>query len=316
MTAIENVGSYLPTYRITAAEIGSAWDGFRARGIQEKRIPGADEDAVTMAVAACKDALADASVGRDSLTSLRVGTTTPPREEGDIGATIAEILGLEDDVEVSVHTQSTRAGTRALLGAVRTEDPALAVAADCPRGDPDDAIDHGAGAGAVAAVTGDSGPTVRETVTYTREFPGTRYRQRGSESVETYDATAYEREAYTTAIDGALGSLDNVPAAVAPTAPDGSLPGRVDRLVDDGAVYHLASELGDTGAASPLFGLLSAWDAGEETVAVVGYGAGSSVDAVVVEGMLDVDWTRPATDISYPEYLRKRGHVLSEGGDH
>jgi len=49
---------------------------------------------------------------------------------------------------------------------------------------------------------------------------------------------------------------------------------------------------------------------------VVGYGAGSSVDAVVVEGMLDVDWTRPATDISYPEYLRKRGHVLSEGGDH
>ncbi|GAA5434517.1 hypothetical protein Hjap01_04009 [Haloarcula japonica] len=316
MTVIEGVGSYLPTYRITAQEIGEAWDGFRARGIQEKRVPGADEDAVTMAVAACKDALADASVGRNSLTTLSVGTTTPPREEGDIGTTIAEILGLENDIEVSVHTQSTRAGTRALLAAVRADGPALAVAADCPQGDPDDAIDHGAGAGAVAVVTGDSGPTVRQTATYTREFPGTRFRQRGSESVETYDATAYEREAYTTTINGALELLDDVPAALAPTAPDGSLPGRVGRSADVDSVHHLASELGDTGAASPLFGLLAAWDAGEETVAVLGYGAGSSVDAIVIEGALDVDWARPATDISYPEYLRKRGHVLSNGGDH
>ena len=316
MTAIESVGTHLPTYRITAEEIGEAWDGFRARGVAEKRVAGADEDAVTMAVAASKDAIDAASVDRSALSTLAVGTTTPPVEEGDIGATIAEILGLDERVDVAVFSQSTRAGTQALRTAVRADGPALAVAADCPRGTPDDAIDHAAGAGAVAAVTGDSGATVRETATYTQEYPGTRFRQRGSDAVETYDATAYERDAYTSTIDGALAELSDVPAALAPTAPDGSLPGRAGRLVDGATAYHLADELGDTGAASPLFGLLAAWDAGEETVAVLGYGAGSSVDALVVEGSLSVDWERPPTEITYGEYLRKRGHVLSEGGDH
>lgn len=315
VTAIESIGSYLPRYRITADKIGDAWDGFRARGITEKRVAGTDEDAVTMAVAASKAALADAETERSSLTTLAVGTTTPPVDEGDIGVTIAEILGLDERIEVSVYTQSARAGTRALLAATRADGPALAVTADCPRGTPDDAIEHAAGAGAVAAVTGAEGATVTETATYAQEYPGTRFRQRGAEAVESYDATAYERDAYTSTLEGALDSLSNVPAALAPTAPDGSLPERVGRLVDEATVFHLADELGDTGAASPLFGLLSAWDAGEERVAVLGYGAGASVDALVVEGSLPVDWNRPAADITYAEYLRKRGFVLSEGGE-
>lgn len=324
MRAIESVGAYVPRQRITAEEIGDAWDGFRARGVEGKRVAGADEDAVTMAVAALRDAIADAGPDRASFETLAVGTTTPPVDEGGVGVTVAEILGLADDVEVIVHSQSTRAGTRALLSAVRADGPALAVAADCPRGDPDDAIDHAAGAGAVAVATGEqrsSGPgtpsesgraRVAETATWAREYPGTRYRERGADAVETYGATAYEREAYTTAVEGAVGRLSEVPAALAPTAPDGSLPGRAGGVVD-ATVYHLAGELGDTGAASPLFGLLAAWDAGESTVAVVGYGDGA--DAVLVEGCSSVDWERPAVEVTYAEYLRKRGHIVSDGGD-
>ena len=316
--SVASVGAYLPRYRITAAEIGEAWDGFRARGIAEMRVAGADEDAVTMAVAALRKAMAASRFERDEFETLAVGTTTPPIDEGDIGVTVAEILGLAGDIEVVVHTQSTRAGTRATLAAHRAAGPALAVAADCPMGEPGDAVEHAAGAGAVALVfdgedDADGGVSLRESATHSREFPGTRFRQRGSATVETYDATAYEREAYTTVIGGALDALENPPAALAPSAPDGSLPTRATGAVEDASVYHLADRLGDTGAASPFYGLLAAWDAGEERVAVVGYGDGAGADALVFEGAHRVEWARPAVEISYAEYLRKRGHVAVGG---
>ena len=201
MKQIESVGTYVPRHRITAEEIGDAWEGYRARGIQEKRVTGYDEDSLTMAVSALKDALSESSLDRDEFSVLAVGTTTPPVEEGDIGVTIAEILGLSTDLDVQVFSQSTRAGVRAVLSALRAEKPALAVATDCPRGTADSALDHAAGAGAVAVATGSTGPLVRETATSIREYPGTRFRQRGSDHVEAYGATAYERDSYTTLIN-------------------------------------------------------------------------------------------------------------------
>lgn len=315
MKQIESIGAYVPRHRITAEEIGDAWDGYRAKGIQEKRVIGYDEDSVTMAVSALKDAISESSLDRDEFATLAVGTTTPPLEEGDIGVTIAEVLGLPADLEVVVFSQSTRAGVRAVLSALRTEKPALAVATDCPHGAADSAIDHAAGAGAVAIATGSTGPTVRETATSIREYPGTRFRQRGSGHVEAYGATAYERDSYTTLINQVVDRLDTVPPALAPTAPNGSLPNRVGRVINED-IYHLADVLGDTGAASPLFGLIAAWNENENSVAVIGYGSGAGADVLVVDGSLSVDWNRDTIEITYAEYLRKRGTVLQDGGEH
>lgn len=315
MSAIESIGVYVPRYRITADTIGEAWNGFEARGVHEKRVAAGDEDAVTMAVEAAKDALAASSHGRDDIETLVLGTTTPPVEEGDIGVQVAEILGLNGSTEVAVHSQSTRAGTRALMTALRADTPGLVVAADCPLGDPDRAVDHAAGAGSVALIVGDAGAEVIETATYASEYPGTRFRQRGSETTEKYDATAYERDAYTTVIGGAVEKLTESPEAIAPTAPDGSIPSRTASVADGAAVYQYADELGDTGAASPLFGLVSAWEDNASPVTVVGFGDGAGADAVTIEGLLPVEITRSETDISYAEYLRKRGHILSDGGD-
>lgn len=333
MSDLTGVGAYVPRYRITASTIADAWDGFRARGVDEKRVAGADEDAVTMAVAAAERAIADAGVDRAQIGTLALGTTTPPVDEGDVGVTVAEVLGLDACVDVRTATQSTRAGTRALRAAVDSSGPALAVASDAPVGAPDDAVGHAAGAGAVALVAGaddgDGGgdgdgdgdpeeldrPTVTGTATYAREYPGTRFRRRGADTVETYGAAAYEREAYTATIAGAYAALPDPPTDAAPTAPDGSLPGRAGRAIEGATVHHLADELGDTGAASPLFGLLAAWEAGADSVAVLGYGDGAGVDAVAVEGSRSVEWRRPATDLTYAEYLRKRGDVLSAGGE-
>lgn len=315
MSAIESVGTYVPRYRITAETIGEAWNGFEARGVHEKRVAAGDEDAVTMAVEAAKDALAGSTYGREEIETLALGTTTPPVEEGDIGVQVAEIIGLDGATDVAVHSQSTRAGTRALIAALRAETPGLVVAADFPLGEPDSAVDHAAGAGAVALVVGDDGADVVETATYTQEYPGTRFRRRGSETTETYDATAYERDAYTTVIGGAVEKLAESPEAIAPTAPDGSMPNRAAGVADGATVYQYADELGDTGAASPLFGLISAWEDDASPVTVIGFGDGAGADAITIDGSLSVEIDRAATDISYTEYLRKRGHILANGGD-
>lgn len=314
---VESVGAYVPRFAITAETFTESFGVFHARGVDEKRVPAGDEDSVTMAVAAARKALANSSANRDDVAGLTFGSTTPPVDEGDVAARIAEILGLNHGVEVSTHTQSTRAGTRAFIAGSRMPGgPVLAVAADTPMGRPDDNIDHKAGAGAVAFVLADEGSaTIAETATYSREFSGTRFRERGSEAVNTYDATAYERDAYSSVIAGAVNQLESVGDVLAPTAPDASMPYRATGGVKaDVDVAQATSDLGDTGAVSPLFGLLSAWQDGANAVTVVGYGGGASADALTLTGNFDTSWDRETVYVTYAEYARKRGHVITNDG--
>ncbi|MDY7080998.1 MAG: ACP synthase, partial [Halobacteria archaeon] len=152
MGTIDSYGAYTPRYRIDASEFVEAWGSFDARGVSSKAVPSADEDAVTMAVEAVEEALEESEYGREEVDSLVLGTTTPPLDEGDVAAQVAEIVGLKRDIEVTVHSQSTRDGVRALVTATRSPGVSVAVAADCPVGAPDDSVEHAAGAGAVAFV--------------------------------------------------------------------------------------------------------------------------------------------------------------------
>jgi len=318
VTGVESYGAYVPRLRIDASEFKEAWGSFEARGVNEKAVPDADEDAVTMAVEAVEDGLERSSYDRDNVDTLTLGTTTPPLEEGEVGAQVAEIVGFDDGIEVVVHSQSLRAGVRSLVTASKTEGVAVAVAADCPLGAPDDALDHAAGAGAVAfvVVPGEKGDVgIEEKASFTDGFPSTRYRERGEKAVRKYGATAYERDAYTTAVSEAFGSVEAPDAVLAPTAPDADTPYRAGRNVGV-ETYEAASSLGDTGAAGALFGVLEAWRNGEDNVVAVGYGDSGSADALRLSGSLSGEWERAETvSITYTEYLRRRGHVVDEGGD-
>ncbi|MFB6124936.1 MAG: hypothetical protein ABEJ59_03155 [Halanaeroarchaeum sp.] len=318
MTAIVGLGVHVPRYRIDADALAAAPGGFGAAGIRETAVAGPDEDSLTMAVEAATRALAAADLDRERVSALAVGTTTPPLAESDLSAQVVEMLGLPRDVETAVTTQSTRAGVSALkLADALRDGPALVVAADAPEGEPDDDIGQAAGAGAVALVLADEGPaTVHGTASYAREFPGTRYRERGETSTRSYGATAYERRAYRETVAGAIEALSVAPVAIAPTAPDGSMPYRATGdLSNDPDVFERASSLGDTGAASPLFGLVAAWEADATDVAVVGYGDGAAADVAVVRGTAPVRAPPGETvSLTYEEYLRYRGETVSEGG--
>jgi hydroxymethylglutaryl-CoA synthase len=319
--SVEAYGTHVPRLRVEPSEFEEAWGSFDARGVEEKRVPDADEDTVTMAVEAVEDALGRSSYSKDEVGTLVLGTTTPPLEEGEVGAQVAEIVGFDRSVEVIAHTQSACSGVRSLLTAASSAEEnggtAVAVASDCPLGSPDGSIDHAGGAGAVAFVVGDEGSvSVENTASYTQEFSGTRFRERGEKTVEKYGATAYERDAYTTVVSEAFEAINASDAVLAPTAPDADLPYRAGKAVGTD-VYETAASLGDTGAASALFGVLEAWRNDEDDVIAVGYGDGASADAGRLVGSLSGDWERKKAtkNITYTEYLRRRGHVVDERGD-
>jgi len=348
MTEDENgvraIGAYAPRHRLPASEVEAAWGSVQASGVGRKAVPGADEDALTMAAAAATNALHADGTDASAVGVLALATTTPPLEEEDLSVRLGSMLGVPESARHEAYGASTRAGTRALAAGfdadLATDEVALVVAADCPKGEPAGERDQAAGAGAAAFVLVDGGPAVAlARGSFVRPTPGTRFRERGTERVEGLGVTSYDRAAFTETLAGAVANLDagadeddrgapdgaeglgDVDAA-AVQAPDGAMPYRAtDALgVDADAIQRVATvhDLGDTGAASPLLGLAKALaDPDVERALVAGYGSGAGADAFVV----DVDGAVPASlaldrederELSYAQYLRLRDEVVSD----
>lgn len=327
--SIAAIGAYAPRLRIDAQEFGDAWGRFQASGIERKAVPEADEDALTMAVEAADRALAAADRDGSAVAHLALGTTTPPMAEEDLTARLASMLGTPDDVTTRTVTGSTRAGAQALDAALDAgpwgEGVALVVASDCPRGEPDSEREHAAGAGAAAFVLDGDGPgTVVDRASNVRPYPGTRFRATDDDVTTGLGVTQYDRDAFTTTLRGARSGLEvahDVDAA-AVQSPDGKLPYRAADALDVSteaiAAAETVSSLGDTGAASTFLGAATAFEEGAERLLLAAYGSGAGANVFVVDGTVPVATSLEGdTELTYAEYLRRRGEITSdepEGG--
>ncbi|WP_255169938.1 zinc ribbon domain-containing protein [Natrononativus amylolyticus] len=324
--AITAVGAYAPRFRISAEAFREAWGQFQASGISEKAVPAADEDALTMAYEAGRRALEAADLEGEGVDWLAFASSRPPLAEEDLSARLRAMLAVPRTATDHVFTGSTRAGTRALwagmdaLEAARAE-RVLVVAADAPRGEPDDGVDHAAGAGAAAFVLERDGPaTITDRAEYGAPYPGTRFRESGRETTEGLGVTGYDRAAFTETIGGAVAGLeaDPDPDAAAIQAPDGKLPYRAAGAagVSTDAIQASATvhDLGDLGAASVPVTLARALADGHRSVLAVSHGSGAGADALVVERSDEVSASvdlEVGDSLSYAEYLRQRGVITS-----
>jgi 3-hydroxy-3-methylglutaryl CoA synthase/uncharacterized OB-fold protein len=340
MRGIDAAAAYLPRFRLSTDELADAWESVGASGIENRTVPAADEDALTMAAAAAERALDRAAVGPRAIESVAVATTTPPLEEGPLAARLGRMVGLHREAALAEHTQGTLAGAEALDGALRASGPALVVAADCPAGDPADA-DHRMGAGAAAfVVTDDAAVDFGDRAWYADEYPGVRYRERGSTSIDSLGTTSYEREAMRECLAGAIAGIDALDAAegnvhaAAIHQPDASVPSRVtsDLPFDTAAVERgiVVDRIGDAGAAGVPLGLCRALSSAGPDDRVVGAFFGGGAAAFVFEGglgsgagfddALAEDLDREGTQVTYTRYLRERGIVagneVAGGGAH
>src|SRR5262245_12946526 len=155
LAGIVRYGSYLPYFRLQRAAIGG--------GKGERTVASYDEDAVSMAVEAARDAVR----GGAAVDAVLFATTSPAYAEKLDAATIQAALDLPEGVSSFGLGGSTRMGLAArLLGLdlAAAGRRALVCAADVVVGLPGGSRETQGGDGAVAFVTGADGDAIAQVL--------------------------------------------------------------------------------------------------------------------------------------------------------
>jgi len=197
MAKIASFGAYVPLFRLPRQEMGNAWGVPAIPG--ERSVANADEDSITMAVAAASDCLV--GIDPSSIDGVFLATTTAPYDEKQCAGVIAAALDMRTDINTADFTGSLRAATTALRAAADAVDSGsagsiLVVAADCRLGEPQSAWEQLLGDGAGAVLLSKHGPaTLRGFCSTAGEQVGV-WRRSDDRYVHSFEAKAETRYGY------------------------------------------------------------------------------------------------------------------------
>ena len=162
---ILSYGAYVPRLRLDRAAIAAAhkWmaPGLRGQAKGSRAFTSWDEDAVTMAVEAARDALVGADVA--SLGALHLASNTAPYADLQSAAIVAGAIRAPRSIRSTDVGRSQRAGTSSLAQALAAGENALVIASDAPIGKPASTQELTYGAGAAAFVLG-TGPVIARLI--------------------------------------------------------------------------------------------------------------------------------------------------------
>lgn len=152
---IVSYGAYVPIYRLSREEIARIWGSGPRKG--EKAVANADEDSITMGVAAARDCME--GVERGAVDGLYFASTSPPYREKGSASIIAAALDLRRDIFAADLTDSLGAGARALRAALDAVNAGsarkvLVISSDCRLPAPDSTFEPLLGDGAAALMVG------------------------------------------------------------------------------------------------------------------------------------------------------------------
>ncbi len=157
---IAGYGAYVPRYRVRAEEIARVWGGADdALPIEEKSVPGLDEDTITMSIEASRNALARAGIDAQQLRAVWVGSESHPYAVKPSSTIVAQAIGADGEILAADWQFACKAGTEALQASIalvgsEMADYALAIGTDTAQGRPSDALEYTAGAGGAAFIVG------------------------------------------------------------------------------------------------------------------------------------------------------------------
>lgn len=183
MAGIVGYGAFIPRNRITAEEIATQWGKDpkairRGLLLEEKSVPGLDEDTITISVAAGRAALDRAGVDPQRVGALYIGSESHPYAVKPSGTVVAEALGIGPEVHIADFEFACKAGTEAMFVAFGLVESgrveyAMGIGADTSQGAPNDALEYSASAGGAAFLFGRQHPLadVLETYSYTSDTP-------------------------------------------------------------------------------------------------------------------------------------------------
>lgn len=164
MVGIVGYGAYVPCYRIKAEEIAVQWgnDPTAVKNgllLEEKTVPGLDEDTITISVAAAKSALLRAGIDPQEIGAVYIGSESHPYAVKPSGTVLVDALGIGTEVHVADYEFACKAGTEAMFVAYShiksgLMNYALAIGTDTSQGAPNDALEYTASAGGAAFIFG------------------------------------------------------------------------------------------------------------------------------------------------------------------
>ena len=334
MTGISSYGAYIPITRLPFSVMG----GKAAKeGDPEKAVAWADEDSITMAVAAAVSCLK--GVDRTTIDGVLLATTTYPFDEKQGASIVAKALDLTGNVRTADVSGSLRSGTIALQSAVDAVKSGslknvLVVASDCRLGVQGSATDRNGGDGAAAFLVSANNviATIEGVYTHANEMMDI-WRKSGDTYVHTWEDRFINTHGYQentiAAINGLFETLgkkaeDFTKAIV--YGPDLRSHGGVIKatgIQKDQIQNPLFGKLGNTGTAfAPMLLVAALEESGAgDRLLVANYGdGGEALSIVVADGISSLEkrqamafhLQRRRTVDHYSKYVKAKGLQAGE----
>jgi len=334
-------GVYIPRYRIAAREIARVWtDGQGGVPVESKSVAGPDEDTITLAIEAARNAIARAGLAPERLGAVWVGSESHPYSVKPSGTIVAEALGATPWVSAADWEFACKAGSEALTAAMGLvgsgmQEYALAIGADTAQGRPGDALEYTASSGAAALIVGpaeEALATIEATVSYVSDTPD--FFRRADRPYPVHGNRFTGEPAYFHQIQAAgaalLEGLGRAPGDFTYAVfhqPNAKFPqvaakrlGFSDAQIAPGM---LSPTIGNTYSGAALAGLCATLDVAQpgDTIFMASYGSGAGSDAyalTVTERLLErrarapltAAYLRRAVFVDYAIYAKWRGKLL------
>ncbi len=337
---IVGYGSYIPMYRLPGAEIARVWKGGGRGPVEEKAVAGLDEDTVTIAIEAARNALARAGIPPQALRAVWVGSESPPYAVKPASTLVAEAIGATPWHLAADFEFACKAGTEALqaaMGLVGSEmgDYALAIGADTAQGRPGDQLEYTAASGGTAFIVGPAEEALARclgSLSYVTDTPD--FWRRAYQHYPRHGGRFTGEPAYFHHIESAARALMEAMGMTAADfryavfhQPNVKFPRRVAKRLgftpEQIAPGLLSGRIGNTYAGAAITGFSATLDVARpgDRILLVSFGSGAGSDAFVwevtekIEARRDLAPTveayiRRRVEIDYALYVRYRGKIL------
>jgi hydroxymethylglutaryl-CoA synthase len=338
---IVGYGAYVPRYRLPAKEISRIWTGgVGGTPIQEKSVPGFDEDVATMSIEAARNAMARAGVDPGEVRAVWVGSESHPYAVKPTSTVVAEALGIVPHTQGADFEFACKAGTEAMVAAMGLVGSgmaryALAIGMDTAQGRPGDALEYTAAAGGAAFLIGpeqESLAVIESTYSYVTDTPDfwrrayqkyPEHGQRFTGEPAYFNHITSAAEAYLDATNTTAGDYQfavfHQPNTKFPTRAAASL-GFSKEQIQHGL---LVPRIGNTYSGAAIIGLTAILDIAQpgDRILMVSFGSGAGSDAFgirVSDKILDrqkkaittEQYIARRTQIDYAEYARMRNKLV------
>ncbi len=341
-SGIVSYGVYIPRYRIRVDEIARVWgdgdDISTSLRVFEKSVPDLDEDAVTIAVEAARNAMARARLDPCRIGAIYAGSESHPYAVKPTGTIVGEAICSSSNFTAADFEFACKAGTAAIqacLGLVSSNliDLGLAIGSDVSQGAPGDMLEYTAAAGGAAYVIGsrDLAAEIEGFYSFTTDTPDF-WRREGMPYPEHGGRFTGEPAYFKHVSSAATGLMERLGTSphdydyAVFHQPNGKFPVRVSKKLgftkeqrEPGLVVPM---IGNTYSGSCLIGLAATLDVAKpgDRIFVTSFGSGAGSDAfsISVKDRIDDirnnapkvrDYIGNAQYLDYAVYAKHKGKL-------